>query len=260
MRLFKTNKPQAIVASNHSPALNEAVRILQPPSGVPWRCTSAGFLDVLGEADPIDTRFVHQLVNTKILPRIYERIWRPIVGWFLFGRGLRKGEERRITVDMLDISGEDRVLDVGCGPGNYTRVLAQQVGSGTAIGVDASATMLDVAMKRGGGENLAYVRADACALPFEDESFDAVCCVGVIHMIDNAMGALNEMVRVLAPGGRLVIVASCGDVSRRAELPGGVRVFGSDELTGAFAERGLEGIVQRLSKTAQFVGGQKPEV
>lgn len=244
---------------SHPPALSDVVRILRPQSS-PWRCTSSGVLDVLGTSDPIDRRFVHQLVNGKTLPKVYERFWRPITGWFLFGRGLEKGEEPRIVRGMLDISPGDCVLDVGCGPGNYTRDLARLAGNGLTVGVDASATMLDVAVKHGGGENLAYVRADACALPFESESFDAVCCIGVIHMIGDAMKALDEMVRVLAPGGRLVILASCGDVSKRAELPGGVRVFGPDELTSAFAERGLVEVDQRVSKVAQFVAGQRAEV
>jgi len=166
-------------------------------------------------------------------------------------------EERRDIVEMLDISVGDRILDVGCGPGNYTRYLAQLAEEGLAIGIDASESMLEVATRRSRRANTAYIHGDACALPFEGEQFDAVCCVGVIHMLGDPMGALDEMVRVLAPGGRLALMASCGDVSRRKEFAGGVRVFGRDELTTAMRERGLVDVGQRVIYRSQFVGGRK---
>ena len=173
---------------------------------------------------------------------------------------MSRGEDLRVTMDMLNVSAGDRVLDVGCGPGNSTRPLASQAGDGVVVGIDASNSMLETAVKRGGGSNLTYVRGDACELPFGDEKFNAVCCVGVIHMIDEAMRALNEMVRVLAPGGRLVIVASYGEKDAGKVVVGGVRIFGPDELTSAFSQRGLVDVDRRVSHRAQFVGGRKGEV
>jgi SAM-dependent methyltransferase len=237
--------------------MDETVRLLQTTGGPSWRFTSYGFLDVIGDADPIGPRFMHRLVHRRLLSRIYERVWRPLTGRLLFGSEMAKGKEVHAVLEMLDIEAGDRVLDVGCGPGNYTRRLAQEAGDGLTVGIDASKAMLEEAVERGGGGNLAYVRGDARTLPFESEAFDVVCCVGVIHMIDDAMGALDEMVRVLAPGGCLVVGASCGDVDSRAVLPGGVRVFGHDELTGAFAARGLVGVGQRVSHRGQFVSGHK---
>lgn len=197
------------------------------------------------------------MFRSKLLPPIYERMWRPIISRRFFGRDLPEDAERGITLEMLAISPGDSVLDVGCGTGNYTRHLAEAAGDGLVVGIDASQPMTARAAGLGGGANLAYVRGDACALPFGDGEFDRVCSVGVIHMIGEPMKALAEMVRVLAPGGRLVMVASHEEdaipVSKAQ-----IRTFGHDELTGAMRDEGLTEIEQRIVERAQFVGGRKP--
>jgi arsenite methyltransferase len=63
--------------------------------------------------------------------------------------------------------------------------------------------MLAQAVRHGVPENVAYVRADAAALPFHDGSFDAVACLAALYLIERPLQALDELVRVLAPGGRL---------------------------------------------------------
>jgi ubiquinone/menaquinone biosynthesis C-methylase UbiE len=191
----------------------------------------------------------------------YERVWRPIVSrLFFFGRSMNAVEERRIVLGMLDVSTGQRIIDVGCGPGNYTRDLGRVAGSGLVVGVDAWEPMLTAAVLRGGGENLAYVRGDACSLPFRDESFDVACSVGVIHMVENPLAALDEMVRVLAPGGKLAVAVSCstrpGGRSLRHRL--GLKVFGPDEVTSFFTTRGLNEIKQRVVGQGQFVSAHKP--
>ncbi len=243
-------------SSHRSAAREQAIGFLRPGESS-WHFSESGVIDVLGDADPIESRFVHQLVHSKLLPRIYERVWRPITGRLFFGREMSMGEELRTTLQMLGISAGENVLDVGCGPGNYTRALAREAGDGVVVGMDASKSMLELAVKRGGGSNLTYVRGDACDLPFVDGKFNVVCCVGVIHMIPDAMAALDEMVRVLSPGGRLVVVASYGESDAKSTLPGGVKVFGRTELTRSFAERGMVDIDQLVSHRAQFVGGRK---
>ena len=118
-------------------------------------------------------------------------------------------EEHRIALEMLVISPGDRVLDVACGPGNFTRDFAEAAGKGAVVGLDASKSMLDVAVRETQASNVAYVRGDAADLPFRDGTFDAVCCFAALYLIEEPMRAIEEIVRVFAPGGRVALLSSC---------------------------------------------------
>ena len=110
---------------------------------------------------------------TRLVPAIYERYWRPALGRRVFkgvtGPGM--AEEMRIARLLLGLGEGDTVLDVACGPGNFTRELRARRRPGRArrSGSTPRATMLD----RGGEElrradpgNLVLIRGDATALPF----------------------------------------------------------------------------------------------
>ena len=217
------------------------------------------YLDVLGGHDPLGPHRGQQVFRSRALPKVYERLWRPAVSRFFLGlSGPGAAKERRIVLEMLAVREGDQVIDVGCGPGNYTRHLARAAGDGLTIGLDASVAWVAGAATGGGGGNLAYLRGDACELPFDDESFDVACTVGVIHMIDRPLVALDEMVRILAPGGRLVVLASCARKGRPRRERGGVTVFARDELTGVLRKHGLVEIEQRVIRRGQFVSACKP--
>ncbi len=244
-----TSKNRAI-----SSALQQAERTLRPGTEFQYQHR---YIDVLGENPDEAVRRDQSVFRTRILPLIYERMWRPVIARLFFGGELKEAEERQIVLEMLGISPGDSVLDAGCGTGNYARHLTAAAGDGLVVGVDASETMIAMAVKRGDGTNLAYVRGDVCSLPFSDEKFDAVCSIGVIHMIREPMKAVAEMVRVLAPGGRLAIFASCEE-DAIPFMKGQMTTFGRDELTGALRGEGLSEIEQRVVRRAQFVAGRKP--
>lgn len=98
-----------------------------------------------------------------------------------------------------DLAGAE-LLDVACGPGVFLREAAA---AGAAVtGVDFAPAMVDIARKTAPGAPVEI--ADAAALPFPDETYDAVTCLfGLWHMTDPD-AALKEMCRVLRPGGRIV--------------------------------------------------------
>jgi ubiquinone/menaquinone biosynthesis C-methylase UbiE len=120
------------------------------------------------------------------------------------------GRRRSAFTRLAALSGAapgDHVLDVGCGTGYLTRLLAPLVGpDGRVTGLDPSPPMLDHARRRAPG-NCSYEAGEGQALPFPDGSFDVVVSsLAVHHMPLSARGtAVQEMFRVLRPGGRLLI-------------------------------------------------------
>src|SRR4051794_6002899 len=102
-----------------------------------------GYLDLLGDDDPTGRRPGQRLMVSRVLPLVYERVWRPLGGRLLMGAlGPSMADERRIALDMLCIPPAASVLDVGCGPGNFTRAFADAAPDGLVVGLDASRTML----------------------------------------------------------------------------------------------------------------------
>jgi ArsR family transcriptional regulator len=92
------------------------------------------------------------------------------------------------------------VADLGCGTGNAAERLAPFVSR--VIAVDASGAMLDAARKRlRRHDNVKFLEGDLSALPLEDGSVDATCCVLVLHHLERPEEAVREMRRVIRPGG-----------------------------------------------------------
>jgi SAM-dependent methyltransferase len=232
--------------------------------------TSAhGYLDLLAE-DLASTGVTQDLMKTSFVPRIYERYWRPALARAVKGfTGPSMDEEVRIARLLMGLGHGDTVLDIACGPGNFTRRFGTIVGpDGLAVGIDASETMLArgaAELRESAVDNVALIRGDAVHLPFRDASFDAVCCFAALHLFAEPFEALDEMRRALGPSGRIAIMTS---VRRQltpsmarpvVERASGMRLFEGDEIVSALHERGFVGVHQRLAGMVQFVGGRLNE-
>ncbi|HEX8854976.1 MAG TPA: methyltransferase domain-containing protein [Thermoleophilaceae bacterium] len=230
--------------------------------------TRHGYLDLIGEQPPESTGRTQDLMLSRGMPRVYERWWRPAFGRIakgVFGPGME--EERRIARLLLGLSPGDGVLDVACGTGNFSRDFGRSVGpEGLVVGIDVSEPMLTRAVeetRNAGLDNVAYVRGPAEALPFRDESFDAVCCFAAFHLFANPERALDHMTAVLTPGGRIAIFTSARGgssalrtVESLVEAQSGMRMFERDEVVQMLEQRGYVEISQRLTGMTQFVGGR----
>ena len=183
-----------------SPALT-GIRELLTDDLAARELNDAGYLDLI-EGDVESTGLTQDLMVTRLVPAIYERYWRPALGRVAKGlTGPGMAEEVRIARLLLGLGESERVLDIACGPGNFSREFARAVGpEGLVAGIDASRTMLERGARESaeaGIENLVLIRGDATALPFRDGSFDAVCCFAALHLFADPFAALDEMRRVL---------------------------------------------------------------
>jgi len=117
-----------------------------------------------------------------------------------------------------------KVLDIGSGNGETVLAIAEKVGpTGKAVGVDFSPEGVALAKERAKEQKLEKIaefhQANALKLPFPDNSFDAVISECVVCLIQDKQEALNEKVRVLKPGGRVIM----HDVINWAPMPKAMR-------------------------------------
>lgn len=227
--------------------------------------TTNGYLDLLGDAPPQQRTLALAAMRSKALPVIYERWWRPAVRLLSGPSGPSHADEHKLAGDFLKLQSGQTVLDVACGPGNFTRSFAPAVGSaGLVVGLDESATMLTKAVQANNPDQVAYVRGDARKLPFADASFDAVGCFLALHLIPEPFQAVREMIRMLKPGARIAIFAPYlpdGFVPRIADrlmnAPLGIRAFHRSEFTDLLIGAGLESVQQQVHGMFQYVGARK---
>ena len=133
---------------------------------------------------------------------------------------------RKQIFDSLTLHGDENILDVGCGSGVLLNEAARRLSNGKAIGIDIWAPHSGggnyaLLMKNAKAENVAdkieFKQADVRKLPFNDSTFDVIVSSGALHHIGHDRPdheqALNEMLRVLKPGGKIALM----DISHMIE-------------------------------------------
>ena len=147
--------------------------------------------------------------------------------------------QRDNTLQWLGELKNKEILDAGCGVGAFSEPL---VGQNRVYGVDFSEKSLEFAAARG----LSTIVGDLTALKFEDGKFDVVLCIGVLQLIEQYMPVIQELSRVTAPGGMLLVQTLHQDSIQRKVLKLFERskkfdkMYAMDELKRAFLQHGFE--------------------
>lgn len=164
-----------------------------------------GVLDLIGDdSHEVITPF-QRVMQAPLVVSVYESFWRRM--GYLLASSRSFDKELETILRFQRGRSAERVLDLACGTGVFTRPLAHQV-RGIVIGLDLSWPMLRHArrlMEREGLQNVVLMRGTAFRLPFIASSFPYINCCGALHLFDQPELALKEIERVLHPEGHLAV-------------------------------------------------------
>src|SRR5579862_9338683 len=168
-------------------------------------------------------------------------------------------DQLKLIVDAATPGPDDTVLDIACGGGLVARAFAPHVRHAT--GIDVTPAMLDTARKASaekGLKNVTWDQGDVTTLPYADRAFTIVATRFSFHHFRDPLAVLKEMVRVCAPGGRIVVADSCPSEDQtkaaafnRLELlrdPSHTRALPLSEMKRHFAAAGLDEPSVRFSE------------
>jgi trans-aconitate 2-methyltransferase len=131
----------------------------------------------------------------------------------------------RDVLDRLDLRGDERVLDAGCGTGRVTAALVERLPRGEVVAVDGSPAMVEEARRRLGGSAEVFT-ADLLELEL-DRPVDAILSTATFHWIKDHDRLFTQLLAALRPGGRLA--AQCGGAGNVAELDRAAKLVGTRE-------------------------------
>ena len=148
-----------------------------------------------------------------------------------------------VLAELAQLPQARRVLDAGCGKGRYAALVQQQQRPGLAVhAVDVSGEML-----RHVPAGIQTRQSSIQALPYPDGHFDLVYCIEALEHVPNPPAALAEMQRVLAPGGRMVVIDKNLARLGSLKIESWERWFGVEELAHSMTQLGL-------AASARYIG------
>jgi ubiquinone/menaquinone biosynthesis C-methylase UbiE len=124
----------------------------------------------------------------------------------------KTSHEMLIKEILVNNGGKKKVLDVGCGTGEFVYKLAEYFKKYEVHGIDLSKEMINKASNKSGFENAKFEIGDVENMPYPDNTYDIITCSHSFHHYPNKDKAMAEMYRILKPNGRVMIVDGCRDV------------------------------------------------
>jgi ubiquinone/menaquinone biosynthesis C-methylase UbiE len=166
-----------------------------------------------------------------------------------------------VTLQVVSNLPATRVLDIACGTGLLLKNLAERDDHPALIGIDRVPAMLDAA-KENIGQAATLLESEAENLPFDDAGFDLITSTNALHYFPDAIAALQEMRRVISPGGNLVITDWCRDYFWMKLLDrilpwtqhAHVHTYSTTELEKKLSENGFKVVSKTRKKINWFWG------
>jgi SAM-dependent methyltransferase len=190
-----------------------------------------------------------RLMESELVARVYERMWRPAFVRVMAGKGpeaLTGGFSGEFFIHKNSLGMDEREgpwLDLSCGPGTFTRAMASASPGSWVVGLDIARSMMEVAAAKGRGyDNLIFVRGDAHELPMPDACMSGVNNSGALHVYDDPEVVFSEILRVLKPGGLFVgstYSPAKSFVGRTLSQVAGIRRFRPAELRSWLSRLGF---------------------
>ena len=175
-----------------------------------------------------------------------------ISGWFQY--------TQELTIGLLDLEPSSKVLDVGCGTGHAVIKLAGILSHGKACGIDISSEMIEQARAKIPDilkEKAEFLQASSDNIPYPNDEFDYVLCTNSFHHYPDPIRSLEEIQKVLKPGGQMVIFENAPDLSwytwmwdrlLRIIEKGHVRYYPSHELGAMIKQAQFDDVELRYLK------------
>ncbi|MEP6719076.1 MAG: class I SAM-dependent methyltransferase [bacterium] len=183
-----------------------------------------------------------------------ERLRAEFNDWVRAGRGpsMERGHRPvgEQAIRLLEIPDDGRVLDVGCGNGWATRLMAQDAPHGRVVGIDISDEMVDLSRESTVLSNVEFREASAEKLPFAENEFTHAFSMESLYYYGDILRALKEIWRVLKPGGRFACVVDLYKENRPshqwvADLKVPVHLLSIDEYRSLFEAAGFVNVTDQ---------------
>lgn len=203
---------------------------------------------------PVDQESYGQYLsslNHVVRKKLYNKYARPEIGQ-IEGSEEYHGIDGEI-INALRLDGSETVVDVGCGDGGFIELLAETCGhQGELIGInDSSYHYYRVEMELEDKPNVQFIEADARQIPLPDESADCITMKFLLYHVDQPGRAIDEALRILKPGGTLLIATrNPGNQGRLwgflSEVTEELRLMTLNQETGATAVSGYGEVLARV--------------
>lgn len=193
--------------------------------------------------------------SSKVQNASDERLRLEFNNWAKAGRGpsMEKGHRPvgEQAIELMGLETSSRVIDVGCGSGWASRLMARIAPEGRVVGIDVSDEMIRVAGESSADvSNVEFRVASAEALPFDDGAFTHAFSMESIYYYEDMLRALKEIRRVLQPGGRFVTVVDLYEENKPshqwiAQLKVPVQLLSVPQYVSFFEEAGFSHVQSR---------------